>query len=108
MLVGANFAYRDWPHTPGSGLHGEMEVLVEAGIPVAEVLRMTTIGNASFLGVDADGVAVVPGARADLLLLESDPMASIEATRRIAGVVLRGRWIDADEARALREADARP
>lgn len=108
MLVGANFAYRDWPHRPGSALHGEMEVLVEAGIPAAEVLRMTTIGNARFLGVDAAQVAVVPGARAELLLLGANPLHSIGATRQVAGVVLRGRWIDDDEARRLRDAAGTP
>lgn len=108
MLVGANFAYRDWPHRPGSALHGEMEALADAGIPVAEVLRMTTIGNARFLGVAAEQVAVVPGARADLLLLDADPLASVAATRRIAGIVVRGRWLDADRARALREDEAAP
>jgi len=102
MLVGANFAYRDWPHQPGSALHGEMEVLVEAGIPAAEVLRMATTGNAAFLGVDVSEIAVIPGARADLVLLTGNPLEEIEATRAISGVVLRGAYLDALQARALR------
>ena len=108
MLVGANFAYRDWPHRPGSALHGEMEVLVEAGIPVPQVLRMTTLGNARFLGVDATQVAVAPGARADLLLLDRNPLESIGNTRAIAGVVLGGRYLDAAEAARLRHTEDLP
>jgi len=38
LLLGANFAYRDWPQQPGSGLHGEMVVFEDAGIPAMEVI----------------------------------------------------------------------
>ncbi len=97
MLVGANFAYRDWPHGPGSALHGEMRVLAQAGIPALEVLRMATVGNAAFLGQSAATVDVRPGARADLVLLEANPLEDIANVARISGVVLRGRYLAASE-----------
>lgn len=103
ILVGANFAYRDWPHQPGSALHGEMEVLVEAGLTPAEVLRMTTFGNAGFLGVDRATVRIAPGGRADLLLLRGNPLEDIHSSRTIEGLVLRGRYFDTEALARLRD-----
>ena len=37
---------------------------------------------------------VTEGSPADLVLLEADPLAAIGNTRRIAGVVRRGDWLD--------------
>ncbi|MEQ8992817.1 MAG: amidohydrolase family protein [Pseudomonadales bacterium] len=36
---------------------------------------------------------IEPGMTADLVLLDADPMADIEHTRRIAGVMAAGRWL---------------
>jgi cytosine/adenosine deaminase-related metal-dependent hydrolase len=49
---------------------------------------------ARFLGI-ADSVGTIgPGMAADLVLLDADPLDDIGNTRRIAGIVLRGRWLD--------------
>ena len=103
MLVGANFAYREWPHRPGSALHGEMEVLVEAGLDPLEVLRMTSFGNARFLGVDPAAVRIAPGGRADLVLLDANPLDNISNSRTIEGVVLRGSYFDSTALEQLRD-----
>ncbi len=92
ILVGSNFAYRDWPQKPGSGLHGEMRVLVEAGIPAAEVIRISTFGAAEFAGAADQRGGIREGMFADLVLLAGDPLADIRNTERIAGVFLRGSW----------------
>jgi len=91
------------PHTfPGSGVHDEMALLVEAGLEPAEAIRAATSGPAEFLGLSDSLGTVAAGKLADLVLLEADPLADITNTRRIAGVVVGGRWIDADErARSL-------
>ena len=65
---------------------------------------MTTIGNAAFVGVDTAEVAIVPGARADLLLLAANPLDAIGNTRDIAGVIAGGRYLDAAQADELRDA----
>lgn len=38
-----------------------------------------------------------PGARADVILLDANPLDDIENTMRIAGVVVNGRWIPGEE-----------
>ena len=93
ILVGSNFAYRDWPQKPGSGLHGEMRVLVEAGIDEIDVIKMSTSGAAEFAGVAADRGTISEGMSADMVLLEGDPLRDIRNTERIVGVFLRGAWL---------------
>jgi hypothetical protein len=74
---------------PGAGFHRELELLVESGIPVAEVLSIATRNGAAALGLDAG--TVEPGRRADLVVLEENPLADIRNTRRIRLVVRGGR-----------------
>ena len=89
---------------PGSSLHDELGLLVEAGLTPAEALRAATLAPARFLGVDAEIGTVAVGKRADLVLLDENPLVDIAATRRIRAVALRGRWLD----RAALDALLRP
>jgi imidazolonepropionase-like amidohydrolase len=87
---------------PGESLHHELALFVEAGLSPYAALRAATIDAADFLG-DARGGRIRAGARADLILLDADPLADIRALDRIDGVVLRGRWLDAQALRVLRD-----
>jgi imidazolonepropionase-like amidohydrolase len=78
-----------------SHIHRELELLVKAGLSPYEALTAGT-KNASLsvarMGVD-DGFGVVgAGQRADLILLESNPLDDVAATRRRLGVMSHGRW----------------
>ncbi len=81
---------------PGYSIHDELQYLVEAGLTPYEALRAATSNAAEFLGV-TDGGTIAPGKRADLVLMESNPLEEITSTRRIAGVMARGRWLDGDD-----------
>jgi imidazolonepropionase-like amidohydrolase len=75
---------------PGESLHRELELLVDAGIPPADVLRIATRNGAEALGLlDATGT-VEPGKHADLVLLSADPLADISNTRRIVWIMRGG------------------
>lgn len=87
---------------PGASMHDELANLVEAGLTPAQALAAATREPASFLGRQRDWGTIEPGRRANLLLLDADPLADIAATRRIAGVVLRGQWIPAGELQRMR------
>ncbi len=82
------------PFVPfGESLHDEMKVLVEAGIPAADVLRMATLGNAQTLGM-ADSIgSIEEGKNADIVLLRDDPLTDIDATKSIALVMKKGRIV---------------
>lgn len=69
----------------GTSLHHELELLVDAGLSTAEALRAATSRAARAFGLTDRG-AVAPGLRADLVLLDGDPLADIRATRNIRRV----------------------
>ena len=91
---------------PGFSIHEELERLVGAGLTPFEALRTGTANAARFMGQEAEWGRVAPGLRADLLLLEADPFAQIANTRRIAGVMLRGRWLPRAELERKLESEA--
>jgi imidazolonepropionase-like amidohydrolase len=78
---------------PGVSLHEELELLVEAGIPPLEVLRIATRNGAEALGLLDRVGTVEAGKRADLLILSADPVADVRNTRRIERVVQGGRLL---------------
>jgi imidazolonepropionase-like amidohydrolase len=82
------------PSSPpfGDSLHHELELLVEAGLSTAEALDAATSLPADHFGL-ADRGRIRPGLRADLVLLDSDPLVDISATRSIRGVWVAGQRI---------------
>jgi len=103
LLAGSDFS--DWALVPGVDLHNELALLVEAGLTPLEALQAATSGPAEFLGRRATQGTIEAGKRADLVLLDMDPLESISHTRKIRAVVLRGRWIPVAE---LRDRALRP
>ena len=78
----------------GAGLHTELQLLHDAGLSTLEALRAATLYPAQALGEEHRIGDVAPGRRADLLLLDANPLASLDALQGRAGVGLRGRWLD--------------
>lgn len=76
---------------PGASFHRELELLVAAGIPPLEVLRMATRGGARSLGIESDVGSIAVGKIADLVVLGANPVADITNTRRISWVLQQGR-----------------
>lgn len=76
---------------PGFGLHDELEALANAGLPNSLILEAATRLPAQWLGVSDDRGSIAVGRRADLLLLDADPLADVANTRRIAAVIASGR-----------------
>jgi imidazolonepropionase-like amidohydrolase len=64
-----------------AGTVGEMELLVAAGIPPADVLRAATIHPAQWLGRDAEIGSLEVGRRADLVIVRDDPLRDMAALR---------------------------
>lgn len=76
--------------TPGVSYHREVELLVAAGLSTADALRAATWNGAVALGIEAETGSVEEGKIADLVVLESDPLADIRNTRSIKTVFVRG------------------
>jgi imidazolonepropionase-like amidohydrolase len=62
-------------------IHRELELYAEAGIPVAEVLRIGTLDSARVVGVDEKKGSIEVGKDSDLLLVEGNPLEDISAIR---------------------------
>lgn len=84
----------EWFHTYGFGLHRELEALVKAGLTPFDALRAATVNPARYLGAEREWGTIAPGRRADLVLLDADPLADIRNTVRIHGVAIGGAWHD--------------
>jgi imidazolonepropionase-like amidohydrolase len=76
---------------PGFSLHEELELLVQAGLTPMEALQAATRNAGKYLGL-ADTGTIEKGKRADLVLLDANPLAEIKNTRQIQSVVLAGRY----------------
>jgi imidazolonepropionase-like amidohydrolase len=84
-------------NVPGFSVHRELALLVAAGLTPYEALATGTVHAAAFFGRAGMQGVIEPGAVADLVLLDDDPLADIANTRRIHGVMLRGRWLSREE-----------
>jgi imidazolonepropionase-like amidohydrolase len=79
---------------PGAALHQELALLVEAGLTAPEALRTATINPARYLNLELTHGTIARGKIADLVVLDSDPLADIRNTQRIRAVVVRGKVLD--------------
>ena len=89
------------PHNvPGASLAHELEIMVGAGLKPRDALWAATSGPAEFLGREDIGNMVV-GGKADLVLLDANPLENVVNLRRIHAVILAGTLLtrsDLDEA----------
>ncbi len=86
---------------PGFSLHDELMLLVQAGLTPMEALQAATRNPAKFLGMSDSLGTVERGKLADLVLLDANPLENIENTRRIAAVVVNGRYVPKSELQAM-------
>ncbi len=77
---------------PGFSIHDELRCLVAAGLTPYEALRAATANAAEFLGATSEFGTVTVGKRADLILVDADPLADVGNASKRAGVMLGGRW----------------
>lgn len=78
---------------PGFSIHREMPIMVACGMTPYEVLRSGTRNVAEYFGTLKESGTIEPGKRADLILLEANPLIDVANVARRAGVMVRGRWI---------------
>jgi Amidohydrolase family len=78
----------------GFALHDEVETFESLGMPTAEALRTVTVNSSIALGDPRSFGTIEPGKRADLLLLDRNPLETVRNLRALRGVMLRGIWLD--------------
>ncbi len=95
-LIPGSSAPNPW-RMPGVALIDELEQFAAAGIEPGEVLRLATASAARALGQEAICGTLAPGLRADMVVLASDPTASVAALREPEIVVVRGQVLERPE-----------
>ena len=77
---------------PGVGLHAELRALASAGLDAEHVLRTAGINAAAALGLGLQLGRIAPGAAADIVLVDGDPLADIDDALNVVGIVRNGRF----------------
>lgn len=92
---------------PGISLHQEIDLLTRVGLSNREAIAAATSNFADILGWDEVG-QIRPGRRADILIVDQDPLEDIKHLRAIEMVFLGGRRIDREKLLQLERDRARP
>lgn len=86
---------------PGFALHRELRILSEAGLTPFQIYESGSKNIARYVAevLKQDGRfgTVAVGNRADLVLLDANPLSSVANLTRRSGVMVRGRWVPASE-----------
>jgi imidazolonepropionase-like amidohydrolase len=77
----------------GFSEHLELQLMTEAGISPLKVITYATHNGAALLGIDKQTGTLLPGKKADFMVLEADPLKDIRATRGITSVWKDGKQI---------------
>ena len=91
MVAGSDSANIAIWTIPGFSLQQEFRELAASGLSPLEVLQMTTLNGAEFLGRQTTMGTVDEGKNADLVLLDANPIADVANLAKISAVFLRGK-----------------
>ncbi len=87
---------------PGSAMTRELELLVEAGLTPYEALRTATVNAGEVLNFEKTGM-IAPGWRANMILVDGDPLSEVSAVETPAAVMIGGRWLDEKKLEELKK-----
>jgi imidazolonepropionase-like amidohydrolase len=91
IILGSDTGLED--HFFGYAEQKELQLMAEAGMTPSQAIVASTSRAAEFLGLSDRGT-IVPGKRADLLVLDANPLDDIRNTRRIAKLYIAGNEVD--------------
>jgi len=77
----------------GSSLLRELELLTESGLTPYDAIRAATVAPALFLGKAGEFGTIDVGNRADLLIVEQNPLKGVGHLKQLIGVMVRGKWL---------------
>ncbi|HJQ23404.1 MAG TPA: amidohydrolase family protein [Blastocatellia bacterium] len=79
--------------TDNESLFDELEAYAAAGVPNMAILKAATVNGATWLGKQTDFGTLEPGKRANLILVDGDPLKDVKEMRRISAVIKNGRVV---------------
>jgi imidazolonepropionase-like amidohydrolase len=78
---------------PGYSIHGELQTLARAGLTPYQAYTTGSTNVAKYFGVEKQVGTVARGMRADLVLVDANPLADVANFPKQSGVMVRGRWL---------------
>jgi imidazolonepropionase-like amidohydrolase len=82
---------------PGFSLHREIRRMVEAGMTPYEVIQSGSVNVGAYFANEDNFGTITQGKRADMLLVEGNPLADVANVENLEGVMVRGRWLPRTE-----------
>ncbi len=79
---------------PGFSIHDELKLLVKAGLSNADALKTATLNPAKYFNLSDSNGQAATGMKADLLLLDANPLDDITNTKKIFGVIRTGKYLN--------------
>ncbi|HEX8154287.1 MAG TPA: amidohydrolase family protein [Thermoanaerobaculia bacterium] len=89
---------------PGFSLHRELLRMRASNMTPYEILKTGTKNVGEYFAKQDSFGTIEPGKRADLVLLDADPLKDVANVSKIAGVMVRGRWLSREALDARLEA----
>jgi imidazolonepropionase-like amidohydrolase len=86
---------------PGRSLHIELEVMVESGFSNLEAIKSATVNPAKFFGLENKEGRIKDGYKADLVILNSNPLDNIRNTQDISSVIKNGEFLSKESLDSL-------
>jgi hypothetical protein len=94
ILAGTDAGFLNSYNYPGVGMHEELAIMVKYGLTAQQALSCSVINGPAFFGLQADYGAVLKHKKADLLLLEANPLEDIKNTQKIVGFIQKGKYLN--------------
>lgn len=105
LLAGSDAgAYNSYVY-PGISLHRELEAFVKSGITPLQALQASSYNGAHFFGDYNQIGSIETGKKADLLILNDNPLTDIKNTTDIHSVISKGKLLKSEELNDLLKSD---
>ena len=101
ILAGTDAGYLNSFDYPGLGLHQELELMVKNGLTPLQALQASIINGPEFLNKSEIYGSISKGKKADILILNENPLLNISATQNIFGLVAHGKYLDNKSLKSL-------
>jgi len=84
-------------NVPGFSIHREMRRMADAGINAYEIVKSGTANVGQYFKAQDSFGTIAVGQRADLILVDANPLENVSNVEKRSGVMVRGRWLPASE-----------
>lgn len=103
ILAGTDAGYLNSYNYPGLGMHEELAIMVKYGLTPQEALLCSVVNGPAFFGLQKEYGAVTANKKADLLILNANPLQNIQNTKEIVSFIRKGVYLNRKDLDTLLE-----